>query len=173
MSIKNIVIIAMALMQSLQSYSQAMKEYSGNGLTISYPDTWENMTYPNTVFLLIRPLEEQGQKFRENVNLIISDSKGLTLDEYAALTKLQFPKHLTNFEIVATNNKIIGGKSCKELVYRHDHNDLQLKVVYYLFIINDKAYEFTCSTLQSNYNYYYPVFSNMMNSLVFNNLKRE
>jgi hypothetical protein len=47
------------------------------------------MAYPNTVFLLIRPLEEQGQELRENVNLIISDSKGLTLDEYAALTKLQ------------------------------------------------------------------------------------
>lgn len=169
MSIKNLAIIAIALMLSLQSYSQAMKEYSGNGLTISYPDTWENMAYPNTVFLFIRPLEEQGQKFRENVNLIISDSKGLTLDEYAALTKLQFPKQLKNFEIVATNNKTIGGKPCKEIVYTHSHSDLQIEVAYYLFIIKGKAYEFTCSTLQSCYNTYYPLFSKIMNSLKFNN----
>lgn len=159
----------MALMLSLQSYSQAMKEYSGNGLTISYPDTWENMTYPNTVFLLIRPLEEQGQKFRENVNLIISDSKGLTLDEYTALTKLQFPKQLKNFEIIATNSKTIDGRPCKEIVYTHNHSDLQIEVAYYLFIIKGKAYEFTCSTLQSNYNTYYPLFSKIMSSLKFNN----
>jgi len=156
-------------MLSLQSYSQAMKEYSGNGLTISYPDTWENMAYPNTVFLLIRPLEEQGQKFRENVNLIISDSKGLTLDEYAALTKLQFPRQLKDFEIIATNSKTIDGKPCKEIIYTHNYGDLEIEAAYYLFIIKGKSYEFTCSTLRSSYNTYYSLFSEMMNNLKFDN----
>lgn len=159
----------MALLLPIQSYSQTMKEYSGNGLTISYPDTWENMAYPNTAFLFIRPLEEQGQKFRENVNLIISDSKGLTLDEYTALTKLQFPRQLKNFEIITTNSKMIDGKLCKEIVYAHNYSGLHIEAAYYLFIIKDKAYEFTCSTLQSNYSTYYPLFSKIMSSLKFDN----
>uniref|UniRef100_A0A0N4ZHB6 Lipoprotein n=1 Tax=Parastrongyloides trichosuri TaxID=131310 RepID=A0A0N4ZHB6_PARTI len=108
-------VIAMTLMLSLQSYSQSMKDYSDKDLTISYPETWENMTYPKTVFLLIRPVEEQGQKFRENVNLIISESKGLTLDEYGALAKLQLQKHLKNVEIITTNNKTIGGNPWESL----------------------------------------------------------
>jgi hypothetical protein len=168
MKIKISLLLLVCVLINLQLFSQTMKQYKDSELQISYPASWQIIEYPNVAFLFIRPLEEKGQKFRENVNLIISDSKGLNLEAYTAINKKQLQAQLINYKHISTSNKIIDNKTFKEIIYKHTSNDLQLQVVYYYVIINNKVYEFTFSTLQSSYENYYPVFTKIISSLRFN-----
>lgn len=146
--------------------SQEMKTYTDNqaGLSINYPSTWEYQANPRTVFILIRPLEKQGQVFRENVNLIINDDQDLTLQEFTGVAKMQLRKQLQGYKELSTETVELGGKQYAKIIYQHNTNNLPLKVAYYILLHNGKAYNLTCSSTQANFEKYLPVFEKMVSS---------
>ena len=163
------LIIIFSILYSLQTYAQEMNQYKGDGLTMSYPANWESMSHPRTKFVFLRPLEEEGQMFRENIILIVSDNKGLTLDEYVGFCKVQLNKQLSNYKLFSTNKITIEGNTYSELIYQHSSDSTDYQVLLCVFIIDGKAYEFTCSALKDTFNKFMPLFNKMINSLNFSN----
>ncbi|HOS83622.1 MAG TPA: PsbP-related protein [Bacteroidales bacterium] len=136
---------------------------------IRYPASWENIETESTVFLLIRPVEEVGQIFRENVNLIIDNRNGLNLQEFVGAAKVQLRTQLPNYKEISTDYIELGGKQYARIVYQHSTNNLPLQVAYYIYIHKNKAYNLTCSSTQSNFELYLPIFEKMISSFTILN----
>jgi hypothetical protein len=78
-------------MLSSQNKSETFKVFTGNDFSIQYPSGWEINTEGQmaTSLVLLAPLESAQDKFKENVNLIIQDLCGYTIDlaSYAAISE--------------------------------------------------------------------------------------
>lgn len=146
-----------------QSYTD-----SKHGISIKYPSTWEFVENPKTIFMFIRPIEREGQVFRENVNLIISSSQGLSLPKYAEAANKQLNVHLKEYKELGTQKVILGDKEFIKVVYEHSIEDLRLKVDYYIHIHKGKVYQFTCSAYINEYANYAPVFEEIVRSVQIN-----
>ena len=153
------------------SQAQEMKTYTDNTTktSINYPINWEYQANPATVFILIRPLEKQGQTFRENVNLIINDGQGLVLQEYVGAAKVQLRKSLSNYKALSTDYLEFGGRKYARIIYTHSAQNLSLQVAYYLTLDNNQSYNLTYSSIQQNFKEYLPVFEKMMSSFKLKN----
>jgi hypothetical protein len=144
--------------------AQEMKTFTDD-LTkthINYPSNWDFIENPATVFILMRPIEEQGQIFRENVNLIINESQGLTLAEYLKAAQKQLATQLPNYKELEVSYVEFGGKKYARIIYQHNSNNLPLQVAYYLLIHKKKVYNLTCSSVQDSFDKYLPLFQEMM-----------
>lgn len=151
---------------ALLSKAQEMKTYTDEktNTSIKYPVDWTYQENPSTVFILMRPLEEPKQIFKENVNLIINDGQGLNLQEYVGVAKVQMRNNLVNYTEISTEYLELGGRKYARIIYQHNPQNLPLKVAYYLTIHNGKSYNLTCSTTQQNFEKYLPVFQEMIQS---------
>jgi hypothetical protein len=69
-------LILLFLLSSMKIQAQEMKMHidKATQTSIEYLSNWEYQANPLTILILIRPVEEIGQIFRENVNLVISDA---------------------------------------------------------------------------------------------------
>ena len=161
-----LIIVVIAFSTILKAQDMAFKTHTdaGAGVSIDYPHTWEFMENPQTVFILIRPLEEPGQQFRENVNLVVGPSQKLTLKEYTEQAKGQMEMYLSGFMIKSTDYEKINGREYAKIVYWHTTNNLPLQVVYYITLKNDKAYNLTFSAIVKSFDKYEPVFNNIVQS---------
>ena len=69
----------------------ALIKYKKANYSISYPDTWsiDTSKQMGTELIIFSPLENESDKFRENVNVIIQDLKGqsIGLDDYAKISE--------------------------------------------------------------------------------------
>lgn len=165
-----ILSITLLIIANINLHSQEMKTYIDKtyNFNIQYPDTWKELDNPSTVCLFIRPLEKEGQLFRENINLIIDKSQGFELKEYVGATKMQFQTQLKDYNHVSTDYIKFSDIEFGQVIYQHNLSSLSLQGVYYVCIIKGKAYNFTCSTTQQNFKKYYPLFEEMIKSFSLN-----
>ena len=143
----------------LKTYTDATR-----GLSIQYPANWEPRKIDGTVFFIARPKEEQGQKFAENINLIIDPPDDLSLDEYGNVARERLPKQLKNYKELKYEKLTLGGREFFRLFYTFSYNNLQMHDVYYVTVHNNCSYNFSCSALESTYQRFFPVFQKMLAS---------
>jgi hypothetical protein len=150
------------------------KDYTDEvlGFSIQYPGNWEYLANPRTAFIFIRPIESQGQMFRENVNLVLSSLEGpsledYSLEDYSKNFKQRMTKYLQGYKEISTSIITINYMQYVKLVYTHTFNGLPLKVELYMLIKDNKAYSFTCSALETNYDSFSPVFYKIIKSFKF------
>lgn len=160
------VLILLISFTVMVSQAQEMKTYTDEDskTCLQYPSNWEYQANPVTSFILIRPLEKEGQIFRENINLIINDSQGLELKEYVGVVKIQLKSLLPNFKALSTEYIELGGKKYAQIIYQHDAQNLPLQVAYYILLHKGKSYNLTCSTTRDNFETYLPIFKKMVSS---------
>ena len=159
-----ILIATFQFLFCVKCMAQEYKKYNSEGISISYPITWETGSHASAKFLFFRPVEEVGQQFRENINLVESDNRGLELTAYCAACKAQLSKLLNGYKEISTEYLTINGKKFCQLVYQHNTNGLPLQAALFVCVHNAKAYQFTCSALQTTYEKFAPVFKKMMSS---------
>lgn len=146
--------------------AQEMKTYTDEEaeVSIKYPATWDYQQNPQTTFIFMRPLEKEGQIFKENVNLIINNDQGLSLEEYVGASKAQLNNQLPGYKLLSTEYLELGGKKYGRIIYQHNAQNLPLQVAYYIYLEGGKAYNLTCSTIRKNFEEYLPVFQKMVSS---------
>jgi hypothetical protein len=161
-----IVLTSILLVLNLLIHAQEMKTFrlDGKKISIDYPATWVYLDNSSTVFILIRPLEQQGQSFRENVNLIIDNAQRLPLAEYVRLSKTQLNQQLAGFKEVSKDEVIINDEECIRIIYQHTASNLNLIIACYFIPFKGNIYQLTCSSTQSNFNIYFPTFEKMVNT---------
>jgi hypothetical protein len=138
---------------------------------IQYPSSWtlDTSKKMGTDFIVISPKENDTDKFRENVNLLVQDLSGQNIDlnKYAEITQKQIKEMVTDGTIYEAKKMIKPDKSeYYKMVYGMTQGIFKLKFEQYYFIKNDKAFIVTFTAELSNFDSFLNVAEQILNSFV-------
>lgn len=144
------------------------------GFTVTYPETWSLLSkelMPILDFSALAPKKDTYDKFSENVNVVV-DSSALAkkgLETYINTSLKSLGPYLQKYEFVSigidSTNKDMAATT---FVYTHFASEMNLKVLTYVYLINNKAYIVTCSAEKDQFDEYKPTFINICRSFKLN-----
>jgi hypothetical protein len=118
--------------------------YSNDKIKIEYPKTWRLDTsgIMGTEFFVFSPLENETDKFSENVNGLIQDLSGqnIDLEKYKEITDKQLIELATDgvvFESVVVKTD---DRNYFKILYAMTQGKFRLKICSICYIKDDKAY---------------------------------
>jgi len=136
--------------------------------TIKYPDSFELNTsgQMGTSFLLFFKQSSANEMFRENINLIIQDLKGLniSLDGFVEISENQIKTLITDGILIESKRFKKDNSEFHELIYTGKQGVYELKWKQYFTIKNEKAYILTLTTEVEQFETYKTVGEEIMNS---------
>ncbi|WP_310430263.1 PsbP-related protein [Chamaesiphon sp. VAR_48_metabat_135_sub] len=151
--------------------SNSWKQLDRLNYSLQYPNDWDLAESEGigAVFVILAPLESKEDKFRENVNLVIEDLKGQTidLDRYAKLSKGQLKAALTNFNLIDSQKKSNGGREYFKAIFTWDDAPFRLKVEQYYWIVDGKAYVLTFTSEQDKFANFSETGEKILNTFTF------
>lgn len=152
--------------QTVSEAKGAFKTYTDikEKVSIKYPVTWEHKPYSTAVFLFMRPVEERGQKLRENIDLFIGPAQDLALIEYLEDARKKYKESVEGFKELKSEFIKINGLDFVKMVYQFTNGNINLRCILYLAIAHDKAYSLNCTALSTTFDKYYPLFETMAES---------
>ena len=105
---------------------------------------------------IFSPLENETDKFRENVNILIQDLRGqnIDLEKYKQISDKQFKQLGENVQIFESTVTTFNGKPCYKASYRLTQGGFKLKIAAICYIKNDKAYLVTFGSEFDKYEQY-------------------
>lgn len=133
-------------------------------VSIKYPATWEKHPYSTSVFMFMRPVEEKGQKMRENINLTVGDAQDLYLIEYLIDARKKMKEQVEGFKEINSEYIKINKLDFVRMIYQFTNKNLVIKSVLYLAVENGKAYSLNCTALDTTFDRFYPLFETMAKS---------
>ena len=104
------------------------------------------------------PYDHAGQKYRENIHMIVAPAYDLYLVEYLADARKKLGENVPGFKELQSQYIKIDGLDCCRMIYEFKMKDLVLRDAYYLVLKDGKAYTLTCSALEGTFNKFFPVF---------------
>lgn len=135
-----------------------MISFTRENYKFQYPRSWrlDTLTKLGPELFVFSPLEDEADKFSENVNISIQNLKGQNIDlvQYKQITDKQV-------EDLATEGKIFESSIVKtskgeifRITYAMTQGKFSLKITTVCFISNDKAYLATFSSELDKYDKY-------------------
>lgn len=127
-------------------------EVSKSGCYLQFPNSWEMDTsgIMSTSILLFSPLENEMDRFKENVNLIIQDNsiQKLSLDSFTNFSLSQINALISPDKNIPIEKTEIAGIACNKLVFSASQGDINLLVHQYYLIHKKSIYilTFTCES---------------------------
>ena len=144
------------------------KTLSEANYSMQYPSTWElnQSGQMGTSLILFSPLENNEDQFRENVNLIIQDLTGqsIDLDKYSEISEEQVKTMITNSTLIESKRIKEGNDEYHRLIYTGDQGILRLTYEQYYWVENDKAYVLTLTCEQNKFSDFKDLGENILNS---------
>ena len=132
--------------------------YSNDKIKIEYPKTWRLDTsgIMGTEFFVFSPLENEKDKFSENVNGLIQDLSGqnIDLEKYKQITEKQLTDMATDDKVFESSIIKSDNKEYFKIIYAMTQGKFRLKITTVCFIKNDKAYLATFSAELDKYEQY-------------------
>src|SRR6187397_2716847 len=109
-----------------------------------------------TEFFVFSPLENETDKFSENVNGLIQDLSGqiIDLEKYKQITEKQLADMATDGKVFESSIIKADGKEYFKIIYAMTQGKFRLKITTVCFIKNDKAYLATFSAELDKYEQY-------------------
>lgn len=140
------------------------------GFTITYPETWSLINrelMPILDFGALAPKEDANDKFPENVN-ITTDSSALAkkdLETYVNTSLGGIANYLKDYKFISKSfDSTKKDMVAATFIYTHFANNMDLKVLSYIYLVNNKAFIITCSAEKNQFNKYKPIFINICRS---------
>ena len=137
-----------------------------SGVTFRRPENWIKKDVAGTRFFFMRPREEPGQKFMENINLIVDPPDDLSLDEFAGVSRTKLAQQLADYHELKCDYVNYGKRAFFRIFYTFTYSNRKMHNVYSVTMVDGKAYCFTCSALDNTWDRFRPVFENMLKSIV-------
>ena len=159
-----IILIISVLNMSFYQTQYTLYEDAKHGVSIKHLSNWTFVENPKTAFIFIRPMEEQGQKFKENINLTVVDIGNAKLSKLVEMSLKNMDKLLVDYKKIGTEYLKIDSKEYAKTTYTHNMQGLPLKVMLYQVMKNNKGYNLTCTSTGDTFNKYAPVFEEMIKS---------
>ena len=137
--------------------------------SMQFPEKWERQEdYLGTAVIALRPGEGANDKFRENVNVVMETvPANLDVDHYLMISKRNMGKFLTNFQQVDSGQTTIDKHDTKWMVYTHHLGHLDLKVLAYTLLRDDRAYTIRCSSTPEQFTAYRSKFEEIAGTFRF------
>jgi len=144
------------------------KIFAKHNYTIEYPGTWRIDTSGamGTDAIILSPLENETDKFSENINIMVQDLKGqkIDLEKYKQITDKQLLEMVTDYQGFESVIVKTGQKEYFSVTYAMTQNKIRLKITSICFIKNEKAYLVTFTAVFDKYDQYQPTAQSILNS---------
>lgn len=117
--------------------------------------------------MAIAPRESSADDFSENINVVVdpTDLTGITVEHYRDLSAEGIKSVLTNVKVDSVGmDKVKSGIQAGTIIYSHKAGGFTLKVMSYLFIIDNKGYVITCTAKASDFDKYAGFFTKICKS---------
>jgi PsbP-like protein len=138
---------------------------------LQYPTDWEvnNSGAMGTSFILFAPLESEQDKFKENVNLIVQDLKGMAidLDKYTEISEGQVKTMLTKSVIIESKRIKNDSSEYHKLSYTAEQGVFKLSFIQYYWLVKEKAYILTFTAEQDKFTTFKETGEKILNSFIF------
>jgi hypothetical protein len=151
---------------------------------IRYPANWSldqkdqasSEKYIKIPFMIFSPLESSTDNFRENINLVIEDLQGRTvdgvdgskinIDQYAVMSLGQLRSQMKNYKAVEGGKITTGRREYYKTIFTWDSETHHLKVQQYYWITKGKAYVLTFTAEEPKFAKFRNVGESILNSFV-------
>jgi serine/threonine-protein kinase len=165
-----ILLVTLLLALTTLSYSQTIQdiEFVNKIYQIKYPKNWQldSSKTMGTDLLLFAPLENESDKFRENVNIIIQNLAGqnIDLEKYKLITDKQLENAALDAKVSESEIVKAGNESFYRTTYAMTQGKLKLKISSKCFIKNDKAFLVTFTSEIEKYDSYKKIGEEILNT---------
>jgi hypothetical protein len=138
---------------------------------LQYPSSWtvDTSRKMGTDFIFFSPKENDTDKFRENVNLLVQDLTGQNIDlgKYAEITEKEI-KEMATEGVIYESKKIIKPDKSEyyKMIYGMTQGIFKLKIEQYFFIKNDKAFIMTFTAELNKFDSFLSVGEQILNSFM-------
>jgi hypothetical protein len=136
--------------------------------SIQYPLAWlidTSKQFGSDLFLLSAN-ESEMDKFKENVNVMIQNLKGLNLDldKFVQVSENQVKTYVTNGKVLESKRINQNGLEFHKLIYLGTQGVFSLKTEQYYFIKDEKAFVVTFVAEEDQFDKYIAIAEKMMQS---------
>lgn len=172
-SILLILFIACGQTNTNHKQNQTINEWKTldeSNYSIQYPPAWElnRSGQMGTSFVLFSPLESGNDKFKENINLIIQDLTGLSinLDKFNEISERQIKTMITNSVLIESKRIKSGNDEYHKVIYSGDQGVFHLQFEQYYWVINNKAFVLTFTSEKKKYDDFKETGEKILNSFM-------
>ena len=168
--------IAILLVSTLCSFAQAdtafaKRSFIKDNYKIDYPNTWQADTsgIMCTALIIFSPLENETDKFSENINIMEQslDGQNIDLEKYKQITDKHMVELATDYRafesIIIKEDK----KEYFRITYGMTQGKLKLKITSVCFIKSEKAYLITYTAEFDKYDQYKTTAERILRSFSF------
>ena len=156
---------------TMNSVNGSWKKLDERNYSISYPETWrlDQSGQMGTTFFLFSPLESEKDKFSENVNLVIQDLGGTTIDlkQFAQISEKQIKTLITNSELIESKLIKNGTDEYQRMIFTGDQGIFHLQFEQYYVIHAGKAFVLTLTCEQTKFSEYKEAGENILDTFAF------
>jgi hypothetical protein len=149
---------------------QAVYDSAAFGLRAEYPATWKVVEgVMGTAVVFASPLDAGGDRFSENVNIVIedlADHPGMTLGKYVATAEAKLAVYLKEFSLKDRRDATLAGRPAQVIEYTGRQGEFFVHVLQTIALVNGKAYQVTFVGEEDNYARYLPAAKRIMDSVV-------
>ena len=154
-------------------YSQAdtanqMISFEKDNYKLQYPKSWrlDTLTKLGPELFVFSPLEDESDKFSENVNISIQNLRGQNIDlaQYKQITDKQVEELATEGKIFESSIVKTNKGEIFRITYGMTQGKFRLKITTICFIRDDKAYLATFSSELDKYDNYKKVGEQILSS---------
>ena len=135
-----------------------MIDFAKGDYKLKYPETWRLDTSGNLgpELFVFSPLENDTDKFSENVNVLIQNLQGqnINLEQYKQITEKQLADLATDGKIYESSILKTDKGEFFRITYAMTQGKYRIKITSICFIRNDKAYLATFSSELDKYDNY-------------------
>jgi hypothetical protein len=140
--------------------------------SISHPEEWEfnESGQMGTTFIMLSPLATEEDDFRENVNLLMQNLKGLKLDldAYIEISEGQVSQIFPDGDIIKSKRHTSGTDEFHEIIYTGKQSDFDLKFRAFCWLKDDYAYVLTLTCEVDQYENYETIGEEILSSFILN-----
>jgi len=147
------------------------KTYSVLGLgafTIAYPKKWEVMERPNAQVSAIMIEPENGDKFRNNLNIIVTLRGEDLSSAFTDNSERQMRQVFPDYKILSKEMTKLRGKKCLELLTSCTMQGYPVIQNQYIFKKGNIAYIISFTISKDRYNQEKNTIKDIINSITFN-----
>jgi len=154
-----------------QTVAQNWKLLDEKGYSVQYPENWDldPSGQMGTSFAIFSKKTSEQDPFRENVNLLIQDMKGMgiDLDKYVEISEGQVKTMTNNGKILESKRLSSNGIEFQKMIYTSQQGNYLLKFEQYYWVKQEKAFVLTLTCEAREFDNYRTTGEKILNSFRF------
>jgi hypothetical protein len=158
---------------SKEIHTKDWEHFAATEYEISYPSVWQLDLSKNagTTFILFGRSATEG-KFRENINLLVQDLRGLNFDlnHYVALSEQQIRTMVVDSKLIESKRNKTRDDEHHEIIYEGVQGPFKPRWKQYYWMVQDKAFVLTFTGTQDTYDDFIKTADKILDSFKLKNM---